>query len=101
MWVLHPLEIADDHTAGIDVEIGKNAHAAGAEDLVGFQCHRAVGRFHDEMRLDALPHFRHRWHFPWLTDEHVARLFDACHIAGKRLAAIKSKDAARADLMLL
>lgn len=90
--VLHPLEVTDDNTASIDIEIGKDRHSAGAEDLVRFEGDRAVGGFDDEMCLDALRVFSMNSGFHRRWNQNVARLFDAVHIAGKNGEAFRIGD---------
>ena len=50
--VLHPLEVADGHAAGVADDVGHDQDAALAEDVVGLGQRRAVGAFEDQLGLD-------------------------------------------------
>lgn len=89
--VLDPLEVADDDATGIDIEIGKNGHATGAQDLVRLEADGTVGRFDDQACLDAFRVFDMNGIFHRRRNENVARLFDAGHIAGKGLGPSKPR----------
>lgn len=53
--VLHPFEVADDHTAGIDVEIGKDGDATSARStLSASKVTGSVGGFDHQVCLDAV-----------------------------------------------
>ena len=52
--VLHPLEVADRHAAGVAQDVGDQEDAAPEEDLVRLGRRRAVGGLGDDLGLDPL-----------------------------------------------
>lgn len=52
--ILDPFKIADDDTAGVDVQIREDGDAARPENSIGLKRRRAVGSFSDEFCLNAL-----------------------------------------------
>ena len=51
--VLHPLEVADRHAAGVADHVGHHQHAALGEDVVGLGRGRAVGALEHQLGADA------------------------------------------------
>ena len=50
--VLHPLEVADGHAAGVAQDVRDHEHAVVVQDLVGLGGRRAVGGLGDDLGLD-------------------------------------------------
>ena len=88
--VLHPLEIADGHAAGVHVEVRHDDLAARAQDLVGAGRDRAVGGLHDQRGLDALRIAQIDHRFECRGNQDVAILFEnlvsVLHIGSPREA---------------
>ena len=91
--VLHPFEIADDHPAGIDVEVRQDRHAPAAQDPVRLEADGSVGRLDDEMGADARRVSRVDGILDRGGHEDVAGLLDARQAALEGARTGKAEDA--------